>query len=64
MTAVSEARKHALDCYASHRSGETNDDFIVDVAVGLGCAGIKVGGLRRGERISKYNRLLYLYDRK
>lgn len=64
MTAVSEARKHDLDCYASHRSGETNDDFIVDVAVGLGCAGIKVGGLRRGERISKYNRLLYLYDRK
>lgn len=63
MAAVSEARKHGLDCYASHRSGETNDDFIVDVAVGFGCTGIKIGGLCRGERISKYNRLSYLYDR-
>lgn len=63
MTAVAEARKHNFDCYASHRSGETNDDFIVDVAVGLDCAGIKVGGLQRGERISKYNRLSYLYDK-
>lgn len=64
VAAVTEARKHNIDCYASHRSGETNDDFIVDVAVGLGCCGIKVGGLQRGERISKYNRLQFLYDRK
>jgi enolase len=61
-TAVMEARKHDLHCYASHRSGETNDSFIVDFAVGLGCYGIKIGGMQRGERISKYNRLAYLYD--
>lgn len=63
VAAVAKAREYNLDCYASHRSGETNDSFIVDLAVGLGCRGIKVGGMQRGERISKYNRLDYLYDK-
>lgn len=42
----------------SRRSGETTDDFIADLAVGLGAGHIKSGAPARGERISKYNRLL------
>ncbi len=42
----------------SHRSGETNDYFIADLAVGLGTGQIKSGAPCRGERLSKYNRLL------
>lgn len=42
----------------SRRSGETTDDFIADLAVGLGAGHIKSGAPARGERISEYNRLL------
>jgi enolase len=42
----------------SHRSGETNDKFIADFAVGLGGGQIKAGAPCRGERLAKYNRLL------
>lgn len=42
----------------SHRSGETNDDFIADLAVGVGADYTKFGAPARGERIAKYNRLL------
>ncbi len=41
----------------SHRSGETNDDFIADLAFAFGVFGIKAGALQRGERVVKYNRL-------
>jgi len=41
----------------SHRSGETNDWFIVDFAVGVGADYVKFGGPARGERVAKYNRL-------
>ncbi|PIR61666.1 MAG: phosphopyruvate hydratase [Candidatus Pacebacteria bacterium CG_4_10_14_0_8_um_filter_43_12] len=41
----------------SHRSGETNDDFIVDFAVGIGTEYVKFGPPNRGERVAKYNRL-------
>jgi len=44
----------------SHRSGETNDDFIADFAVGVGADYTKFGPPNRGERISKYNRLLQI----
>lgn len=44
--------------FVSHRSGETTDTFIADLAVGLDCTYIKAGSLARGERICKYNRLL------
>lgn len=44
--------------FASHRSGETTDTCIADIAVGLSCGCIKAGSLTRGERVSKYNRLL------
>ncbi len=42
----------------SHRSGETNDDFIADFAVGIGAEYIKSGAPQRGERVAKYNKLL------
>ncbi|MFE2373844.1 phosphopyruvate hydratase [Streptomyces sp. NPDC059398] len=42
----------------SHRSGETDDSFIADLAVGTGCGQLKSGAPARGERIAKYNRLL------
>ncbi len=42
----------------SHRSGETNDTFIADLAVALGATHLKAGSLSRGERVAKYNRLL------
>jgi len=44
----------------SHRSGETADDFIADFAVGVGADFVKFGPPNRGERISKYNRLLQI----
>ena len=46
----------------SHRSGETNHAFIIDIAVGIGAQYVKIGGLCRGERIEKYNRLLEIHD--
>lgn len=42
----------------SHRSGETDDTFIADLAVGTGCGQIKSGAPARGERVAKYNRLI------
>lgn len=44
--------------FVSHRSGETTDTFIADLAVGLSCKYLKSGSLARGERVAKYNRLL------
>jgi len=46
----------------SHRSGETDDSFIADLAVGSGCGQIKTGAPARGERVAKYNRLLAIAD--
>jgi len=46
----------------SHRSGETNDTFIADMAVGTSSGQIKAGGCTRGERVAKYNRLLTIED--
>ena len=42
----------------SHRSGETEDTTIADLAVALGCGQIKTGAPARSERVAKYNRLL------
>jgi len=52
------AQKHNYKVIISHRSGETNDDFIVDLAVASGADYLKAGSLSRGERLAKYNRLL------
>lgn len=56
--AVNLAKSYNYKIMISHRSGETNDDFITDFAVGLGAEYIKSGAPARGERIAKYNRLL------
>ncbi|MDO8516167.1 MAG: enolase C-terminal domain-like protein [bacterium] len=58
LDAVRLARKYGWKVIASHRSGETNDDFIADFAYGVGADGLKLGAPARGERIAKYNRLL------
>lgn len=55
---VIEAKKHDIRTVVSSRSGETNDDFIADFAVGIGSDYIKFGAPARGERVTKYNRLL------
>lgn len=52
------ARKAGYAAVVSHRSGETEDAFIADFAVGIGAGQIKTGSLSRSERIAKYNRLL------
>jgi len=46
----------------SHRSGETEDTTIADLAVAVGCGQIKTGSLSRSERIAKYNRLLRIEE--
>ncbi|HUZ93268.1 MAG TPA: phosphopyruvate hydratase [Candidatus Paceibacterota bacterium] len=58
LDAVRAARKYGWAVVCSHRSGETNDDFIADFAYGVGAEGLKLGAPARGERIAKYNRLL------
>jgi enolase len=55
------ARDHGMKRVISHRSGETVDDFIADLAVGTRAEFIKSGSLSRGERLAKYNRLLEIY---
>ncbi|HUJ42530.1 MAG TPA: phosphopyruvate hydratase [Opitutaceae bacterium] len=55
---VAMAQKAAYGAVISHRSGETEDAFIADFAVGTGAGQIKTGSLCRSERIAKYNRLL------
>ncbi len=52
------AQKHKYKIMVSHRSGETSDDFIADLAVAVGADYIKSGSLSRGERLAKYNRLM------
>lgn len=54
------ARSNGIECIVSHRSGETNDDFIADLAVAFGVFGVKAGGPQRGERVAKYNRFVEL----
>jgi enolase len=56
------ARKNKMKIVVSHRSGETTDDFIADLAVAAGADFIKSGSLSRGERICKYNRLLKIEE--
>lgn len=58
LAAVEIARQSGLKIIVSHRSGETNDDFIADFAVATSADYVKFGAPARGERVSKYNRLL------
>lgn len=59
---INLARQNNINMIISHRSGETEDTFISDFAVGLGIPYIKSGSLSRGERICKYNRLLRIEE--
>lgn len=55
---VTLAKQHGIKCITSHRSGETNDTYIADIAVGIQSEYVKFGAPARGERVVKYNRLL------
>lgn len=56
------AKQHGYATIASARSGETEDDFLADLAVGSGADYIKIGSIARSERLAKYNRLLRIGD--
>ena len=56
--AVQDAKRAGWGVMTSHRSGETEDDYIADLAVGLCTGEIKTGAPCRGERTAKYNQLL------
>jgi enolase len=58
LQAMAVCRKAGYRQFVSHRSGETEDSFIADLAVGTGCGHLKSGAPARGERTAKYNRLL------
>jgi enolase len=60
--AIREAQRAAYGTVISHRSGETSDDFIADLAVATGAGQIKTGAPCRGERVAKYNRLLRIEE--
>ncbi len=58
LEAMALCRRAQWGQMVSHRSGETTDSFIADLAVGSGCGQLKSGAPARGERVAKYNRLL------
>jgi len=58
LQAIKLCEENGVPVVVSHRSGETNDSFIADLAVGVSAQYIKAGGCSRGERLAKYNRLL------
>jgi len=58
LSAIKFAQKNKYKVVVSHRSAETNDDFIADLSVAVNADYIKMGSLSRGERMAKYNRLL------
>lgn len=60
LAVVSIAKQAGLKIIVSHRSGETNDDFIADFAVGVNADYVKFGAPTRGERVAKYNRLMQI----
>lgn len=60
LTAMSLCRGAGYGAMVSHRSGETPDAFIADLAVGSGCGQLKSGAPARGERVAKYNRILQI----
>lgn len=57
-----EAYSAGWSVFVSHRSGETTDDFIADLTVGIQAGHLKSGAPARGERVAKYNRLMDIED--
>jgi enolase len=62
LEAASIASENGYKVMASHRSGDTEDPFVADLAVAIGCGQIKSGAPARGERTAKYNQLLRIED--
>lgn len=62
LQAIRLCQENEYNVMISHRSGETTDTFIADLAVGTHAGQIKAGGCSRGERIAKYNQLLRIED--
>jgi enolase len=62
LAAVEMAHKAAYTCVMSHRSGETEDSTIADLAVATNCGQIKTGSLARSDRTAKYNQLLRIEE--
>ena len=60
--AIKMAKKAGYTSILSHRSGETEDSIIADLAVGLGVGQIKTGSLSRSDRIAKYNKLIRIEE--
>jgi enolase len=56
------AHRAGFTCVISHRSGETDDTTIADLAVATNCGQIKTGAPARGERVAKYNQLLRIEE--
>ena len=59
---ITKAKKHNFNTIISHRSGETEDNFISDLCVGINAGQIKTGSLSRSDRTSKYNQLLRIEE--
>jgi enolase len=62
LDAVTMAQRAGFACMISHRSGETDDTFIADLAVATNAGQIKTGAPARGERVAKYNQLLRIEE--
>ena len=62
LTTIEMAKRAGYTCVISHRSGETEDTFIADLAVATNVGQIKTGSASRSERIAKYNQLLRIED--
>jgi len=62
LDAIKMAQKAGYGVISSHRSGETEDAFIADLAVGTGAGQIKTGSLSRTDRIAKYNQLIRIEE--
>ena len=62
LDAISLAQKNDFETIISHRSGDTEDTFIADLAVATNSSQIKTGSLARSERVAKYNRLLRIEE--
>jgi enolase len=62
MDAVRLAQTHGMNAIISHRSGETEDTYIADLAVATNAGQIKTGAPARSERVAKYNQLLRIEE--
>jgi len=62
LSTLALARQHGYWTIVSARSGETEDDFLADLAVGVAADSIKIGSIARSERLAKYNRLLRIAE--